>query len=331
MKNSSISIVIPVYNSEDCLEQLNQQISQELADVQYELILVNDRSPDRSWEKIVALTQVNPRVKGISLKKNAGQDNAIMAGVGHATGDYVVVMDDDLQHSPADILKLYSRCHEGGYDIVYGFFRNKKQSIWKNAGSKLNGYLAEIFLKKPKGLYLSPFKIMRQSLIKEVRKYNGPFPYIDGIVLSLTSNITEIELVHQERFNGKGNYDLIRSVSVFLKHVTGYSLYPLRFATILGMLAAGFSFILGGAYIIDYFTNEARVEGWITIVLLLVFFNGLVLMCLGLIGEYIGRIYLTLTSRRQYVVDEIVTHADFPKNSLTHGKTAVISNRVPDY
>lgn len=314
MKNSSISIVIPVYNSEDCLEQLNEQISRELEGVQFELILVNDCSPDRSWEKIISLAKANPRIKGINLKKNAGQDNAIMAGLGYATGDYVVIMDDDLQHAPADIVKLQSKCREG-YDIVYGSFRSKKQSIWKNAGSKLNGYLAEVFLNKPTGLYLSPFKIMRQSLVKEVRKYSGPFPYIDGIVLTLTSNISEIDLIHQERFNGKGNYDLIRSVSVFLKHVTGYSLYPLRFATILGILASGFSFILGGAYIIDYFTNEARVEGWITIVLLLVFFNGLILMCLGLIGEYIGRVYLTLTSRRQYVVDEVVTHADFEKIS----------------
>lgn len=307
MKAIDLSIVIPVYNSENCLEQLNEQINDKLLNENYELIFVNDKSKDNSWNKIVSLAGKNKKIKGISLKKNSGQDNAIMAGLGQAVGEYVVVMDDDLQHSPADIRKLYAKCREG-YDICYGFFSDKKQSYWKNAGSRLNDYLAELFLKKPKGLYLSPFKIMRASLVKEITEYKGPFPYIDGIILSLTSNITQIELIHQKRFDGQGNYNLLKSVSVFLKHVTGYSLYPLRFATVLGMMAAGLSFLLGAYFVVDYLTNSRRVEGWITLVLLSVFFNGLILMCLGLIGEYIGRIYLTLTSKRQYVVDKFVTN-----------------------
>ena len=306
MKSVDISIVIPVYNSENCLEELNQEITRQLGSINYELILVNDKSPDNSWQKIVALAQINPRIKGISLKKNSGQDNAIMAGLGQAAGEYIVIMDDDLQHAPEDILKLYKKCKEG-YDICYGLFTDKKQSVWKNAGSHLNGYLAEIFLKKPKGLYLSPFKIMKRSLVKEIKEYKGPFPYVDGIVLSLTSNITQVELLHRRRFEGKGNYNLFRSVSVFLRHITGYSLYPLRMATILGIFAAGLSFLLGVYFLVDYLTNARRVEGWITLVLLIVFFNGLILMCVGMIGEYIGRIYLTLTYKRQYVIDKQVT------------------------
>lgn len=307
MKNKiDLSIVIPVYNSEKCLDELNQQITEKLGNADYELILVNDKSKDNSWEKIVSLARVNNKIKGISLKKNSGQDNAIMAGLGQANGDYIVIMDDDLQHSPSDIGKLHDKCKEG-YDICYGLFPDKKQSIWKNTGSRLNDYLAELFLKKPRGLYLSPFKIIRASLVKEIKEYKGPFPYIDGIVLSLTSNITQIELVHQKRYDGKGNYNLLKSLSVFLKHITGYSLYPLRFATIMGVMAAGLSFLLGAVFVIDYLTNASRVEGWITLVLLIVFFNGLILMCVGLIGEYIGRIYLTMTSKRQYVVDKIVT------------------------
>ena len=302
MKTVEISIVIPVYNSEKCLDALNQEIMAELDGTNYELILVNDKSPDNSWQKIVSLIKINPRIKGISLKKNSGQDNAIMAGLSHAIGEYVVIMDDDLQHSPSDIKKLYEKCL-GGYDIVYALFPEKKQRFWKNAGSKFNEYVAELFLRKPKGLYLSPFKIMHRSLVNEIKAYKGPFPYIDGIILSLTSNITQTEMVHQKRFEGRGNYNLIRSASVFLKHVTGYSLYPLRFATILGIMAAGLSFLLGIYFILDYLTNLRRVEGWITLVLLIVFFNGLILMCVGLIGEYIGRIYLTVTRKPQYVID----------------------------
>lgn len=298
-----ISIVVPVYNSEKCLEELGQQIERHMADYKYELILVNDKSPDDSWSRIVALAARNKSIKGLSLKKNSGQDNAIMAGLGQATGEYVVIMDDDLQHSPGDIIKLWNKCREG-YDVCYGHFVDKKQSLWKNAGSRLNGYLAEVFLKKPGDLYLSPFKIMRRTLVKEIREYKGPFPYVDGIVLSLTSNISQVELVHGKRFDGKGNYNLFRSVSVFLRHVTGYSLYPLRVATILGIFAAGLSFLLGMYFLIDYLTNDRHVEGWITLVLLIVFFNGLILMCVGLIGEYIGRIYLTLTYKRQYVIDK---------------------------
>ncbi len=133
---------------------------------------------------------------------------------------------------------------------------------------------------------------MRASLVKEIKEYKGPFPYIDGIVLSVTSNIIQIKLVHQKSFDGKGNYNLLKSVSIFFKHITEYSLYPLWFATIVGIMAAGFSFLLGANFVVDYLTNDSQVEAWITLVLLSVFFNGLILMCLGLIGEYIGRIYL---------------------------------------
>jgi undecaprenyl-phosphate 4-deoxy-4-formamido-L-arabinose transferase len=288
------------------MDALNEQIASALQHVRYELLLVNDKSKDKSWDKIVALTKINKRVKGISLKKNSGQDNAIMAGLGLARGEFVVVMDDDLQHAPIDILKLYEKCKEG-HDICYGLFVDKRQSLWKNAGSRLNDTLAELFLKKPRGLYLSPFKIIHSSLVKEIIQYKGPFPYLDGIVLSLTSNITQIELVHHKRYDGEGNYNIFKSLSVFLKHVTGYSLYPLRIATLIGMLAASLSFLLGIYFVIDYLSNDAHVEGWITLVLLIVFFNGLILMCVGLIGEYIGRIYLTITSKRQYVIDKLIT------------------------
>lgn len=305
MRQPEVSIVIPVYNSEKCLDELNAQVSDALKNITYEMILVNDKSKDRSWSKIVSLTQVNPRIKGITLKKNAGQDNAIMAGLSQAAGDFVVIMDDDLQHSPFDIPKLLSKCKEG-FDVCYAQFADKKQSLWKNAGSKLNDFLAEVFLKKPGGLYLSPFKIMRNSVAKNIVTYNGPFPYVDGIILSITSNFTQVEMLHQKRFEGSSNYNIVRSVSVFLKHVTGFSLYPLRMVTLIGIMAASLSFFLGGYFIIDYLTNETQVEGWITLVLLLAFFNGLILMCLGLIGEYIGRIYLTVTAKPQFVIDEIV-------------------------
>jgi glycosyltransferase involved in cell wall biosynthesis len=304
MEVIEISVVVPVYNSEGCLEELVNQLHAALQNLNYEVILVNDLSTDNSWKKIVSLAQAHDAVNGISLKKNSGQDNAIMAGLSQTRGSYVVIMDDDLQHSPYDIKVLHNKCKEG-YDICYAVFK-KRQSVWKNLGSDLNGFLSWVFLKKPKNLYLSPFKMIRQDFLKEILTYQGPFPYLDGIVLSLTSNIGQVETIHHDRYRGKGNYGLYKSMSVFLKHVTGYSLYPLRLVTFTGFLASTLAIIIAAYYVLDYFTNSTHVEGWLTLVLLLVFFNGLILMCLGFIGEYIGRIYLTVSSKRPYVIDQLI-------------------------
>lgn len=304
MKPIEISIVVPVYNSESCLDELANQVQKALENFSYELILVNDASTDRSWSKILSLAQAQESICGISLKKNSGQDNAIMAGLTHARGKYVVIMDDDLQHSPYDIIRLYNECSHG-YDICYAAFK-KRQSAWKNLGSELNGFLSQLLLKKPKDLYLSPFKMIRQDFLKEILKYQGPFPYVDGIVLSLTSNIGQIETIHHDRFSGEGNYGLYKSISVFLKHVTGYSLYPLRIVTMTGVLSSTLAIFMAIYFLVDYFTNSRHVEGWLTLVLLLVFFSGLTLMCLGLIGEYVGRIYLTITSKRQFTIDKVI-------------------------
>jgi glycosyltransferase involved in cell wall biosynthesis len=300
-----ISIVVPVYNSEGSVAELTQQVQNALASLQFEIILVNDRSLDGSWNEIKRICGNNPNVIGINLKKNVGQDNAIMAGLTVVQGSYTVIMDDDLQHSPVDVIKLWEKCREG-FDVCYGYYSQKKQSVWKNVGSAANGYIAEVFLKKPKSLYLSPFKILKSSVVKEIVAYKGPFPYIDGIILTVTSNISQVAISHHKRLNGRGNYGLVRSMSVFLKHVTGYSLYPLRFATVIGILASSLSFLLGVYFLFDYTTNNNNVEGWITIVLLSVFFNGLILMCVGLIGEYIGRIYLTTTAKPQFVIDQVI-------------------------
>ncbi|GHN00251.1 glycosyl transferase [Cytophagales bacterium WSM2-2] len=311
MKNPqevNISIVVPVYNSENCIDELAAQVSDALRGFCYELILVNDKSRDGSWLKILSLTEKSENILGVSLKKNSGQDSAILAGLNQSNGKFIVIMDDDLQQSPSDIPKLYEECKKG-FDVCYGTFK-QNHSWWKNLGSNLNGYLAELFLKKPSDLYLSPFKIIKADLVKDILKYQGPFPYVDGIILSLTSSIGQVEIVHHERFRGKGNYDLFKSISVFLKHITGYSLYPLRLVTICGIVASSLSVALGLFFIYDYLANQSHVEGWITLVLLIVFFNGLILMCLGLIGEYVGRIYLTVSTKRPYIIDQIISKKD---------------------
>lgn len=300
-----ISIVIPVYNSEECVHELNNQIEESLKGVRHETILVNDGSNDQSWEKIKEVCCKHKNTIGINLRKNAGQDNAIMAGISNSRGKYVVIMDDDLQHSPWDIPRLYQEIRKG-YDVCYANFLVKKQRWWKNLGSWLNGKIAEIVILKPRHIYLSPFKIIGRGVIDEVIQYKGTFPYLDGLIFQVTENVTQISIDHHDRFQGKSNYNLIRSILVFMKLVTGFSVQPLRLSSMVGFFVAIMGFIYGLYHILDYFITDHRVEGWTTIIVLILFIGGLILMSLGLIGEYIGRSYLNLNNKPQYSIRDMV-------------------------
>lgn len=305
MNDVELSIVIPVYNSSSIIEELYKQIALAVK-LPYEIIFVNDCSKDDSWQKIVLLSKLYPAITGIHLRKNSGQDNAILAGLRISKGNYCVIMDDDLQHNPNDILQLYNECKKG-FDVCYANFNSRKQSIIKNIGSKTNGKLAELLVSKPKGIYLSPFKIINKSTVAEIAQFAGPYPYIDGIILTITQNLCQINVEHQVRLNGKSNYTLSKSVSVFMKLFTGFSVLPLRLATIIGCMATGVGFILSLKYLYDYFIAKNYIEGWTTVVVLIIFFGGLILITLGIIGEYIGRMYLTLNNKPQYSISEIVT------------------------
>ena len=298
-----ISIVVPVYNSEDNLTELNHQLQYELKDINFELILVNDQSKDTSWNKINDLTKEHKNIIGINLRKNSGQDNAIFAGVHYAKGQYIVIMDDDLQHSPSDIPKLYEEIKEG-YDVCYANFEKKKQALWKNIGSWLNGKMAEIIINKPKEIYLSPFKIIKKEIIEEVKATNYLYPYIDGIIFSITNNITQIDAKHYDRFSGSSNYTLLESIKVFMKLATGFSVFPLRVASFIGALTSIFGFVLGLYFIIEYFFNSSSPEGWTSMIVIVLFLGGIILMSLGIVGEYLGRIYLSINKKKSYTIKE---------------------------
>jgi polyisoprenyl-phosphate glycosyltransferase len=300
-----LSIVIPVYNSEENLEKLVAAISKSLKDFSFNIILVNDCSRDNSWQVIKKIRKDYKTVTGICLRKNSGQDNAILCGLHYANGNYVVIMDDDLQHSPDDIPLLYEKILQG-YDVVYANFKKKNQAWWKNLGSWFNGKLAEYFIDKPEHIYLSPFKIINGEVIKEIIKYRGSFPYIDGIIFMVTSNISQVENIeHYKRNAGSSNYDLIKSIRVFLKLATNFSIIPLRIASYLGVLTAFASFIVSFFYIADYFIFRSSPEGWITLVLVVLFIGGIILISLGVIGEYIGRLFLNDNKIGSFVIKEL--------------------------
>ena len=304
-----ISIVIPVYNSHECISELSYQISDALKGIDYEQIMVNDCSKDSSWEEIKKAAQKNKNILGINLRKNGGQDNAILTGLNYANGKYIVIMDDDLQHSPYDILKLYTEIQKG-FDVVYANFNSKKQKLWKNIGSWFNGKISEIALQKPKEVYLSPFKILCHGVVQEMIKFNNLFPYIDGLIFQVTRNITQIPVEHHKRELGKSNYNLAKSIRVFFRMLFGFSTMPLNIASFTGFFTAFVGLILAIIYAVEYFTGKADVTGWTTLVILILILGGLILVSLGIIGRYLGQIYLTVNKQPKFIIKDTINIKD---------------------
>lgn len=307
MSDVKVSMVIPVYNSEDCLDELARRLTNALdgSGKSYEIILINDCSRDSSWQKTVELCEIYDKLKGINLRKNFGQDSAIMAGLNYSSGESIVIMDDDLQHDPADIPLLLSGL-EKGHDVCYACFNSKKQSWFKNLGSWFNDKVANVIIKKPKGIYLSPYKAIKREVVDEIVKYDGPYPYVDGLLFRVTRNITQVTVEHRQRYSGKGNYNLIKSIRVWLRLATNFSVTPLRIATFLGFISSGIGFILAILFIIQHFMGIESPTGWPSLVVIVLFLGGIQLVGVGIIGEYVGRLFLHHSKEPQFVVNEIL-------------------------
>jgi len=300
-----VSVVVPVYGSADCLQELVRRLHEALAAMgrTYEVILVNDESPDESWARIREIAASNPNVRGINLRRNAGQDNAIMAGLREISGTVVLIMDDDLQHDPRDAPKLIRQV-EAGHDICYARFPRKKQAFWKNLGSWLNDKVANVVVGKPERVYLSPYKAVNGEVAREITQYDGPFPYVDGLLFRVTENVTQVEVEHRDRFAGRGHYTLARSVGVWLKVATVFSVVPLRIATILGFTFSAIGLLLAVFFVIKKTLSPYEPIGWASTIVAVLVLGGIQLACLGIVGEYLGRIFLHLNKRPQYVVKE---------------------------
>ena len=304
-----VSIVVPVYRSEAILPHLVDKVQAALRaspePISYELILVNDVSPDRSWDVIKRLAAEYAFVRGICLTRNVGQHNATMAGLRHVNGDIVVIMDDDLQHPPEAILSLIQAVR-ADQDVCYTKYANRQHEACKKIGSWFNDRVATLLLQKPPGLYLSSFKALRRQISDEVIKYDGPYAYIDGLILDITRRITAIEIQHQQRFVGSGNYDLRRSLSLGLKMATSFSGFPLRLATAIGLMMTALSAIAVTTIVIRKILHPELQAGWASLIATILFVGGIQTFCLGMLGEYLGRAYLKLNKKPQFVVRERV-------------------------
>lgn len=299
-----ISIAIPVYNSEQTIGRVTEELIKTLGN-QYELeiVLVNDSSGDRSEEVCFQLCRKYPSIlKFYSLAKNVGEHNAVMAALNQVTGEYTVIMDDDFQNPVSEVQKLLSYIQENDYDVVYTFYEKKQHSFFRNLGSRFNDRMANIMLQKPRDLYLSSFKVLNLFLVKEIIKYDLPFPYIDGLILRTTSKIGKLKVMHAKRKEGKSGYTLRKLVSLWMNMFTNFSILPLRISVIVGFIFAVFGFCLGIYALIDKWLHPALPLGYTTLAVIISLFAGIQLMAIGLVGEYLGRIFLSQNKRPQYCI-----------------------------
>lgn len=299
-----ISIVIPVYNAEKSIFNLSKKILEVFDEFNPELILVNDNSIDDSHSECLKVQNQNSdKISYIKLGKNVGEHNAVMAGLRLSEGDWCLIMDDDFQNPPDEGLKLINYALVNKFEVVYGEYLKKEHSFYRNLLSKINDLSANLILKKPKGLYLNSFKCIKKELLKKIIKYEGPFPYVDGLILSLTTNIGVLKINHEPRMVGKSNYTLSKLLKLYGNMSTNFSTVPIHFFSTLGLIIAGLSLIYGIFIIFEKIFIPSTPLGYSSLLTAIIFFSGIQLIFLGLLGEYIGKILKNVNQEVQYSID----------------------------
>jgi undecaprenyl-phosphate 4-deoxy-4-formamido-L-arabinose transferase len=306
-----LSIVVPVYRSEDCLEALIAAIAEALDPTgrDYEVLLINDGSPDNSWGVIEAICRNHSNVIGVDLRRNFGQDNALITGLRLARGRYVAIMDDDLQHHPRDLPALLNKIEEGA-DAVYAHFREKKQKLWKNLGSWFNGRVAEWVISKPRNIYLSPYKIIRKEVVEMICNYEGPDPYVDGLLFQITSRVDQIPVGHHPRYAGASTYTFWKSLRVWGRLAFSFSARPMRLVSWCGFGFAALGLLLAVVVILyrllypqDFSANAV---GWASLMVALLVLSGIQMLFFGILGEYTGRTFLRVNNKPQAAIREVL-------------------------
>ncbi len=305
---TKLSFVIPCYGSEGTIEMVIEEIKEVMRqrpEFDYEIIAVNDHSPDNVLSVLKRLVQTNDKLIVADLSQNMGKHSAVMAGYSLVTGDYVVGLDDDGQCPTNELWKLYDALGSD-YDIAMAEYPVKKQSAFKNFGSRVNSWMSRILLGKPKNIRFENFGITKRYVIDEIIKYKNPYPNLEGLSLRTTKRIVNVRMEERERFAGKGNFTFFRSLKLWLNGFTAFSVKPLRISSILGVISAAFGFILGIVIAIRKIINPDILMGYSSLMAALLFIGGILMIMLGLIGEYIGRIYICINDSPQYVIREIL-------------------------
>lgn len=305
-----ISYIIPCYRSEKTLSLVVEEIqaTMEQPELQkaytYEIILINDCSPDGTLSVIQSLCEKDARIIGIDFARNFGQHSALMAGLRQSVGDLVICLDDDGQTPAEEAPKLIAAL-EAGADVAYARYQQKKHSPFRNFGSFVNERMARFMLEKDKDLYISSYFAAKRYIVNDMIRYENSYPYVIGLVLRATKNIVNVDVSHRSREIGASGYTLKKLFGLWLNGFTSFSVKPLRLATCLGGLFAVLGFIYGIVVILQRVLLPDRVLGFSSLMAVLVFFGGMIMIMLGLIGEYVGRIYICMNNSPQYVIKQI--------------------------
>lgn len=300
-----ISFVIPCYKSALTIRQVVAEIKETMTNEDFEIVLVNDASPDNTFDVIRELCLINDNIIGVNLNENFGQHAALMAGFHQVRGDIVVCLDDDGQTPAKEAGKLIAAIRQG-HDAVYARYEKKQHSRFRNFGSWLNEMMARFLLEKPKELYLSSYFAAKRFIVDEMIKYENPYPYVIGLLLRTTKDIVNVDVCHREREVGESGYTLGKLIMLWLNGFTAFSVKPLRIATAAGFFVAIAGFIYGVVTIIRKLMGLNYILGFSGLMSVLLFLGGLNLIMLGLIGEYIGRIYISLNKSPQYVIRDVL-------------------------
>ena len=297
----NLSVVIPVYNSERTLGALVERLQGFLAGRIFEIVLVNDGSADDSERIGRQLAGQYTNVKFISLRRNFGEFNAVLCGLNHATGQHVVIIDDDFQNPPESILTLVNYAESHQYDVVYSRYAQKQHHWFRNWGSWLVNTLTTYSIGKPRDLYLSSFKLIQRDIVDEINRYRGPYPYIDGLIFRITRHVGSVEVPHQNRVEGRSNYTARKLIGLFLNVFVGYSLWPIRVFSVVGIFLLGIGLLTGLLLLIGWLSNWLRPSGMVIVVWAIVVALGVQLLFLGVLGEYLGKLFMAYSGLPPYV------------------------------
>ncbi|MCR4705046.1 MAG: glycosyltransferase family 2 protein [Lachnospiraceae bacterium] len=305
---TKISYVIPCYRSELTIAGVVDEINhamEGLPGYAYEIILVNDGSPDNTMAAIRDLCKKHENITGIGLAKNFGQHAALMAGFRHVTGDYVICLDDDGQTPAEEAGKLIAEL-DAGRDVVYARYQRKKHSLFRNFGSKVNSAMTTMVLGKPKELFISSYFGAKRFIIDDVVRYDNCYPYVIALVLRATKNISNVDVHHRERAVGTSGYTFRTLMKLWFNGLTASSMSPIRFATMIGGFCAAAGFLYGIYTVIKKFLVPDVPLGFSALMAAVTFLGGFIILILGFIGEYVGRIYVCLNSTPQYVIRDVI-------------------------
>ena len=303
-----LSVVIPCYNSEKNIENVinrDMEIFREQGVINFEFVLVNDCSSDGTWNVLTDLSQKYKNIVAINLAKNCGQHNAIMAGFHYATGDYVVVSDDDGQTQMEVISSMVEKLNEGFDVVMTNWEQRGHRSLSRRWGTVLNDKVSQVLMDNPDKIPVSIFFLAKRFVIEEVVRYERPYPFVTGLILRTTHNIGVVNVEQLQRQSGQSGYSFRKLLRLWMNGFTAFSILPLRMASYIGTLSALFGFIFGIFVIVRKIVMPQIATGWSSTVAIFMFMSGIILCVLGMIGEYVGRIYMCINNTPQYVIKEI--------------------------